>query len=121
MGFEKIMFEKKGIITISKDGLDEDIILEKSLELGADDFQKENDIYIITTTPEEFGVVSKGLEEEGYEINGEIGLIPINSIKISGLDAKQLIVLLEKLEEHEDVQKVYSNFDLDDSEMTSLL
>ena len=115
------MFEKKGTITVSKDGIDEDSILEMSLDLGADDFQSENDVFIIITTSEDFGVVSKGLEDGGYEINGEVGLVPINMVKISGTDAKQLLDLLEKLEEHEDIQKVYSNFDLDESEMESLL
>tara|TARA_Y100000588_G_scaffold193347_1_gene207422 strand:+ start:20 stop:763 length:744 start_codon:yes stop_codon:yes gene_type:complete len=115
------MFEKKGTITISKEGIDEDIILEKSLDLGAEDFQTENDIFVITTNPNDFGVISKGLEDEGYEINGEIGLIPINSVKVGGSDIKQLIELIETLEEHEDIQKVYSNFDFDESEMTSLL
>jgi len=115
------MFEKKGIITISKNDIDENLILEKALDLGAEDFQIENDIYIITTQPEEFGNVSKGLEEDGFEINGEIGLTPINSVSISGMEAKQLLTLLEKLDEHEDIQKVYSNFDLDESEMDALL
>ena len=115
------MFEKKGTITVSKDGIDEDSILEMSLDLGIDDFQSENDVFIIITTSEDFGVVSKGLEDGGYEINGEVGLVPINMVKISGTDAKQLLGLLEKLEEHEDIQKVYSNFDLDESEMESLL
>ena len=115
------MFEKKGTITVSKDGIDEDSILEISLDLGADDFQSENDVFIIITTSEDFGVVSKGLEDGGYEINGEVGLVPINMVKISGTDVKQLLGLLEKLEEHEDIQKVYSNFDLDESEMESLL
>ena len=115
------MFEKKGTITVSKDGIDEDSMLEISLDLGADDFQSENDVFIIITTSEDFGVVSKGLEDGGYEINGEVGLVPINMVKISGTDAKQLLGLLEKLEEHEDIQKVYSNFDLDESEMESFL
>ena len=115
------MFEKKGTITVTKDGIDEDSILEISLDLGADDFQSENDVFIIITTSEDFGVVSKGLEDGGYEINGEVGLVPINMVKISGTDAKQLLSLLEKLEDHEDIQKVYSNFDLDESEMESLL
>ena len=115
------MFEKKGTITLSKAGIEEDSILEMSLDLGADDFQSENDVFIIITTSEDFGVVSKGLEDEGYEINGEVGLVPINMVKISGTDAKQLLGLLEKLEDHEDIQKVYSNFDLDDTEMGSLL
>ena len=115
------MFEKKGTITIAKEGLDEDAVLDKSLELGADDFQSENDVIEITTTPEAFGVISSGLEKEGFEIEGEVGLTPMNSVNVGGADAKQLLQLLEKLEEHEDIQKVYSNFDLDESEMESLL
>ena len=115
------MFEKKGTITLNKMGVDEDIILEKSLELGADDFGSDNDVIEITTSPELFGDVSDGLEKEGYEIEGEVGLSPINSVNVSGADAKQLLQLLEKLEENEDIQKVYSNFDLDESELGSLL
>ena len=115
------MFEKKGTITVLKDGIDEDSILGLSLDLGADDFQSENDAFVITTMLEDFGVVSKGLEDKGYEIDGEVGSVPINMVKISRADAKQLLELLEKLEEHEDIQKVYSNFDLDDSEMESFL
>ena len=115
------MFEKKGTITLNKMGVDEDIVLEKSLELGADDFTSDNDVIEITTSPELFGDVSDGLEKEGYEIEGEVGLSPINSVNVSGADAKQLLQLLEKLEENEDIQKVFSNFDLDESELGSLL
>jgi len=115
------MFEKKGTITLDKKGVDEDEVLEKSLELGADDFESGNDIIEITTSPEAFGDVSNGLEKEGYEIEGEVGLTPINSVNVSGKDAQQLLQLLEKLEENEDIQKVYSNFDLDESELGSLL
>jgi YebC/PmpR family DNA-binding regulatory protein len=115
------MFEKKGTITLDKKGVDEDEILEKSLELGADDFTSDNDVIEITTSPEAFGDVSGGLEKEGYEIEGEVGLIPINFVNVSGADAQQLLQLLEKLEENEDIQKVFSNFDLDESELGSLL
>jgi len=115
------MFEKKGTITLNKRSVDEDVVLEKSLELGADDFGSDNDVIEITTSPELFGDVSNGLEKEGYEIEGEVGLSPINSVNVSGADAKQLLQLLEKLEENEDIQKVYSNFDLDESELGSLL
>ena len=115
------MFEKKGTITLDKKGVDEDAVLEKSLELGADDFESDNDIIEITTSPEAFGDVSNGLEKEGYEIEGEVGLTPINSVNVSGKDAQQLLQLLEKLEENEDIQKVFSNFDLDESELGSLL
>ena len=115
------MFEKKGTITLAKDGVEEDAVLEKSLELGADDFESENDVIAITTSPEAFGEVSSGLEKEGFEIEGEVGLVPVNSINISGNDAKQLLQLLEKLEDHEDIQRVYSNFELDESTIGSLL
>ena len=115
------MFEKKGTITLNKRSVDEDVVLEKSLELGADDFGSDNDVIEITTSPELFGDVSDGLEKEGYEIEGEVGLSPINSVNVSGADAKQLLQLLEKLEENEDIQKVFSNFDLDESELGSLL
>ena len=115
------MFEKKGTITLSKEGVNEDVVLEKSLELGADDIVSENDVIEITTSPEAFGEVSSGLEEEGFEIEGEVGLAPVNSVNVSRNDAKQLLQLLEKLEDHEDIQKVYSNFYFDESEIGSLL
>jgi YebC/PmpR family DNA-binding regulatory protein len=115
------MFEKKGTIILAKDGVDEEAVLEKSLELGAEDFASDNNLIEITTSPEAFGDVSSGLEKEGYDIEGEVGLSPINSVNVSGPDAKQLFELLEKLEENEDIQKVYSNFDLDEFEMESLL
>ena len=115
------MFEKKGSIILSKDQINEEEVLEKSLELGADDFESHNTHIEIITTPDVFGEISNGLEKEGYEIEGEVGLSPINSVSISGNEARQLLLLLEKLEQHEDIQKVYSNFDLDDSEMESLI
>jgi len=115
------MFEKKGTITLLKEGIDEDTVLEKTLELGADDFESDNDIIEITTSPETFGEISSGLEKEGFEIEGEVGLTPVNSVNISGNDFKQLLELLETLENHEDIHKVYSNFNLDESEVESLL
>jgi len=115
------MFEKKGTITLVKEGIDEDSLLEQSLELGADDFESYDDIIEITTSPETFGEISSSLEKEGFEIEGEVGLTPVNSVNISGNDVKQLLQLLEKLENHEDIQKVYSNFNLDESEIGSLL
>jgi len=115
------MFEKKGVITIQKGSADEEVVLEKSLELGADDLQIESDDFIITTPPEKFDIVCKSLEKDGYDISGELNLIPINSVKVCGQEAKSLLELLGQLEEHEDIQKIYSNFELDDSEMESII
>ena len=115
------MFEKKGTISISKSNIDEESFLEISLNLEIDDFNDEGEVIIITTSPEKFGEVSSQLEKEGFEIEGEVGLSPINLVNIAGLEAKQLLQLLEKLEENEDIQKVYSNFDLDETELSSIL
>ena len=70
------MFEKKGTITVPKDGVNEDELLELSLELGADDFSgDDDDVFEITVTPETFGNVSSGLEDAGFSIEGEVGLV----------------------------------------------
>jgi YebC/PmpR family DNA-binding regulatory protein len=115
------MFEKKGTFTILKNGVDEDSLLETSLDLGAEDFNSDaDDVYVIETSPDDFGNMSQGLEDAGFEVEGEVGLIPINTVKVSGGDVSQLLKLLELLEDHEDIQKVYSNFDLDDEEMEKL-
>lgn len=115
------MFEKKGTFTISKNGVDEDSILETSLDLGAEDFNSDaDDAFVIETSPDEFGDMSKGLEDAGFDVEGELGLVPINTVKVAGGDIGQLLNLLELLEDHEDIQKVYSNFDLDEAEMEKL-
>ena len=115
------MFDKKGTITIQKEEGIEDALLEKSLDLGADDIKIEKDYFIIITSSNNFDKVINGLEQEGYAVNGEVGLIPNNMVQVSSNEIKQLLGLLEKLEEHEDVQKVYSNFDYDETEMETLL
>ncbi len=115
------MFEKKGTFTISKNGVDEDDLLETLLDLGAEDFNSDaDDIFVIETSPDDFGNMSKGLEDADFDVDGEVGLVPINTVKVSGGDVSQLLNLLELLEDHEDIQKVYSNFDLDEAEMEKL-
>jgi YebC/PmpR family DNA-binding regulatory protein len=115
------MFEKKGTFTISKKGVDEDALLETLLDLGAEDFNSDSDdVFVIETSPDNFGNMSKGLEDADFDVEGEVGLVPINMVKVSGGDVSQLLNLLELLEDHEDIQKVYSNFDLDEAEMKKL-
>jgi YebC/PmpR family DNA-binding regulatory protein len=115
------MFEKKGTFTISKKGVDEDALLETLLDLGAEDFNSDSDdVFVIETSPDDFGNMSKGLEDADFDMEGEVGLVPINMVKVSGGDVSQLLNLLELLEDHEDIQKVYSNFDLDEAEMEKL-
>ena len=115
------MFEKKGTISINKNNVDEEQLLDASLELGAEDFNTEDDEnFIIETSPEVFGEISEGLESQGFDIEGEVGLVPINTINVSRDDVKQLLKLMDLLEEHEDIQKVYSNFEIDESQLQEL-
>ena len=116
------MFEKKGIIAVSKENSDENELIEKALDLGADDFSSDDEMnYTIFTSPELFGEVSKGLESEGVEIeSGELTLEPHNKINVAGSDAVSLLKLLDFLEENEDIQKVYSNFEIDDEELDKI-
>ena len=97
------------------------LLLEISLDLGVEDFNSDtDDVFLIETSPDDFGNISKGLEDAGFDLQGEVGLVPINMVKVSGGDVSQLLSLLELLDNHEDIQKVYSNFDLDEVEMDRL-
>tara|TARA_B000000609_G_C24178730_1_gene356117 strand:+ start:1716 stop:2441 length:726 start_codon:yes stop_codon:yes gene_type:complete len=107
------MFHKKGTILIKKNNYDEDLLLEQSLDNGAEDFESDDDFFIITVEPENFEKLIVFLESKDYDIDSsEISLVPENTVKISNSDSDELLKLLELLEEYDDVQKVYSNFEL---------
>ncbi len=116
------MFEKKGTINIAKANAGEEELLELALDLGAEDFSSDDaEMYEITTAPEEFGAVSTGLEEAGYDIeSGQLNLDPTNTVKVDGNVAAQVIRLLEALEDNEDIQKVYSNVDFDEADLADV-
>ena len=108
------MFDKKGTIVINKNlEINEDDLMELSIELDAEDFIVQEDCFEILTTPEKFAETIKPLEEKGYNVEGELGLIPINMVKVSESDSNSIIKLLELLEDHEDVQKIHSNFEVE--------
>ena len=109
------MFKQEGIITINKEGVDQDTLLEKALEAGATDFSEEDEEFRITTEPTELQAVSEELQNAGYELASyEVTRTPQNSIDITNIDdAKYLLRLLDSIENHDDVQNVYSNFDMD--------
>ena len=104
------MFKKKGTITIDVKGKDEDEALEKVFELGIDDIEIIDKTLEISTSPEFFSKASGILEELGYEIDGNVGLVPDNYSELSIEEAEKVIFLIESLEELDDVQRVYSNF-----------
>ena len=113
------MFDKKGTILVKADNSDEESLLELVLENGADDFEVENEYFVITTEPERFETVLSSLENTEYVIDSsEIALHPKNTVKVSGSDAVQLLKLLDFLEESDDIQKIHSNFDIDEEELT---
>lgn len=113
------MFDKKGVITLPKQGKTEDEIMEVILDAGAEDLQSEDEVYIVQTPIESFEAVRKILSEKNLTIeNASLQWIAKNSIRVSGEDAEKVIKLLESLEDCDDVQNVYSNADIDDSSLS---
>jgi YebC/PmpR family DNA-binding regulatory protein len=116
------MFEKKGLIQVEKEKYSEEEIMDLALEAGADDVVEEDNVYQILTEPEEFNDICSALEEEGVEfIEAELSMIPKNTIEVvEEGPARALLKLLENLEDHDDVQKVHANFDIDESLMEQI-
>lgn len=113
------LFDKKGVISIEKDEkTEEEALMMSALEVGADDFEAQEDSYEITTAPEDFILVLNGLKEAGYEnIKGDIMFIPQTYIKVDDEEAvKNLEKLIDALDENDDVQEVYHNWDMPEIE-----
>ncbi|NOX97885.1 MAG: YebC/PmpR family DNA-binding transcriptional regulator [Nitrospirae bacterium] len=109
------LFQKKGLIIIDVGKSSEDKLLEISLEAGADDLKKDGDTFAITSSVENFQRVKEAFAKENIEYNlAEITMLPKNTVKIEGKGAEQVLRLVEALEEHDDVQNVYANFDVPD-------
>ncbi len=115
------MFEKKGLILIDKNGVDEDRLIEVALEKGALDVKDTGKDFEVTTPPSQFEEVKKALEEAGFKLTiAEVTMVPQTTVKLSGKEAEQMLKLMEGLEDSDDVQKVYANFDISDEEMERL-
>jgi YebC/PmpR family DNA-binding regulatory protein len=115
------MFEKKGLISVDKAGVDEDRLIEVALDAGALDVKNTDKEFDVTTPPETFEAVKKKLEETGFKTTyGEVTMVPQTTVRLSGKEAEQMLKLMEGLEDSDDVQKVYANFDIADEEMERL-
>lgn len=115
------IFEKKGLITIPRDATSEDDLLMLVLDAGADDLRAEDDVYLVTTSVAAFEDVKDTIEKQGIQVDSaELTMIPQNTVKLQGREAEQMLKLMEKLEDHEDVQNVYANFDIPDDILESL-
>ncbi len=109
------IFERKGHITLKKDQIGEDDLMGIVLDAGAEDLQTVDDHYEITAAPENFEKLKKTLEEKGLKLDqAAVTLIPKNTVHLEGKEAEQLLKLLDQLEECDDVQNVYANFDIAD-------
>jgi len=115
------LFERKGVILVPISEADEDEIMEAALEAGAEDVETTESDYRIVTTPEDFATVREGLKEAGIAFeNAEVTMQPQNSIELDAGTARQTLRLIDALEDNDDVQEVYANFDVSDEVMAEV-
>jgi YebC/PmpR family DNA-binding regulatory protein len=115
------MFDKKGLIVVDQGSTDEETLMDVALEAGADDVRDEEDVYEVYTPTDSFDAVRQAFEEREIPlVSAEITMVPRNTIRVEGREAEQMLRLLERLEECDDVQNVHANFDIDDELMEQL-
>ena len=109
------MFERKGqiIIDLKSTDLDEEEVMMEAIEAGAEDVETEDDTITVYTETNDFQDVKAELKKKGFEfVESDLAMVPNNTIKVEKSDAKKLLNLMEELEDHDDIQEVYSNFDI---------
>jgi YebC/PmpR family DNA-binding regulatory protein len=117
------MFHKKGNIVVPRAGqsITEDDLMAVILDAGADDMITDDESFTVVTSPHLFDQVKKAIEDKGIKVeSAALQMIPQNTVKVTGKEAEQTLKLMEALEEHDDVQNVYSNFDIDEKELASI-
>lgn len=110
------MFKKKGLITVSTEDADEDTLMEIALSAGADDMEKNGDVFEITCQPGAFEALKNNIKDNQIPTQvAEISMVPENNVKVEDPDtAGKVVRLMEDFEEHDDIQNVYTNFDIPD-------
>ena len=112
------MFTKKGLIVFEKAAATEDQLMDIALEAGADDVKDAESVWEVTTSPDTYEAVKEAFDKKGLKYSlAEISMVPQTTITLSGKEAEQMVHLVEALEEHDDVQNVYSNYDISDEEL----
>jgi len=115
------MFDKKGSIVFDKKAVSEDALMESVLEAGADDVRDQETEWEVITDPLAFEAVKRAIDQRGWKyLEARVGMIPQNTIKLESGKAEQMLKLMEKLEDNDDVQNVYANFDISDEVMEKL-
>lgn len=121
-GCVSYMFKQKGQIIISKEGKDEEELMNIALEAGAEDFKSDDgDVYEIITAPEDFETVRKALEDKKIEMEqAEITMLADNNVEVGEDKAEQVLKFMDALEDHDDVQTAYSNYSIADEILAKL-
>jgi YebC/PmpR family DNA-binding regulatory protein len=115
------MFDKKGYIVVEKSAKSEEELFELAIDAGADDLRDDEDNFEIITSPDAFDTVLTAVKGAGIEPQvAEVEMVPQNYIKLEGADARQMLKLMEALEDHDDVQKVSANFDISEADMAAV-
>ena len=115
------MFSQKGLIVLQKDQVEEEMLFELALEAGADDIKEDEKELEVITEPSSFEQVKAAIENAGIQYTlAEITMIPKSTVKVDGKHAQQMLTLMENLEDNEDVNHVYANFDISDEVMEAI-
>jgi len=115
------LFKPRGVIVVDKGAVAEDALMEIALEAGADDVSAEGDVYEILTPPAQFEVVKEALASKGVPVqSADLTKLSSLQVLVEGREAETLLKLVDTLEDHDDVQKVYSNFNVSDEVMARL-
>ena len=116
------MFTKRGQILVEKSKADEETLMSVVLDAGADDMQDDGDSWEVLTAPEAFHPVREAVEKNGIEtVAAAVAMIPQNYVTLTGKEASQMVKLMEALEDHDDVQHVWSNADIEEKEIEASL
>jgi YebC/PmpR family DNA-binding regulatory protein len=116
------MFNKKGYIVVEKSKADEEKLMNAALEAGADDFQDDGDNWEVFSAPEAFTAVHEAVKALGIEpATAKVSMIPQNYVKLEGKSAQQMVRLMDALDDHDDVQNISSNFDIEEKEIEASL
>jgi YebC/PmpR family DNA-binding regulatory protein len=116
------MFTRKGQVYVEKDKADEEKLLNAALEAGADDVTDDGGAWEVISPPESFEAVRDAVKALGVEpISAEVAMVPQNYVKLQGTDARTMLKLMEMLDDHDDVQHVWANFDIEEKEIEASL
>jgi len=116
------MFHRKGQLIVEKAKIDEEALLNAALEAGADDMNDDGSVWEIICPPDSFEKVRDAVKALGIEpASAEVAMVPQNYIKLQGKEAQQMLRLFEALDDHDDVQHVWANFDIEEKEIEASL